>query len=625
MSDERNIRASRVTPAEEAARESRHEVLRELLGAYADRELPPETMAQIDAHLVGCAECRSGLEVHDAVRTRLAAERPAAPSPALRARIAAAIDAVPAPVVVPAPAPRAINQRSVVWLAVAGWVAAVVLAIALAVQTPASPQRAAGARAMTAPVQQVPLLGGIVDDYARVSRGDLSGTRSRPVRRARGRLLPDRAAARARRSSPWRVDDRRPWRAGGRPRVSRARPSRRAVPRRRGRVLPSSRRANGGGRSPSADRGDGGRALVAWPGTSTGTVLVGDVPVGVAADHLELGETALILLPTARVSRLRVFSPLVAVALSGAFAAPAVARAQTPTSPPASTPPAVAPDTLSPDSLAARLARAEAAIAALRQQLATESQSTVRTRSRLQLDLTGRILTNFFLTTGRVNNVDVPGVALAPSPTPVPEDEAFGVIVRQYAARCGRHRRWRARRQLRRRLRDGLLRRCAERAGGSSPLSRASDAHDEWAIAVVADGDHGRHGGATRLRAESREPRGDGHSVVLGLGQPLELARTAACLAGRRDDDRRQHRRSVGTAGRAHDAVFCGANADGARCRGRRRALGPTRVRGSLPREVGGQRLDSAAPMPPSAMAAARSASACIADGSPWARAREIS
>ena len=148
-----------------------------------------------------------------------------------------------------------------------------------------------------------------------------------------------------------------------------------------------------------------------------------------AADHLELGETALILPTTARASRLRVSSLLVAVALTGAFAAPAAARAQTPASPPEPATPAVAPDTLSPDSLAARLARAEAAIAALRQQLATESQSTVHTRSRLQLDLTGRILTNFFLTTGRVNVVDVPGSALAPVPTP--EDDAFGVTVRQ--------------------------------------------------------------------------------------------------------------------------------------------------------------------------------------------------
>ncbi|MEO6527750.1 MAG: hypothetical protein ABIP93_14100 [Gemmatimonadaceae bacterium] len=87
------------------------------------------------------------------------------------------------------------------------------------------------------------------------------------------------------------------------------------------------------------------------------------------------------------------------------------------------------PDSLSADSLAARLARAEAAIAALRQQLATESQSTVHTRSRLQLELTGRILTNAFLTLGRANNVDVPLIALAPSN--VEETDAFGVTARQ--------------------------------------------------------------------------------------------------------------------------------------------------------------------------------------------------
>lgn len=103
-----------------------------------------------------------------------------------------------------------------------------------------------------------------------------------------------------------------------------------------------------------------------------------------------------------------------------AFAArPAAARAQT----------APAPDSLSPDSLAARLARAEAAIDALRQQLATESQSTVHTRSRLQLELTGRIITNGFYTSGRANNIDVPLVALAPSDAE--DTDALGATVRQ--------------------------------------------------------------------------------------------------------------------------------------------------------------------------------------------------
>lgn len=148
-----------------------------------------------------------------------------------------------------------------------------------------------------------------------------------------------------------------------------------------------------------------------------------------AADPLEHGATALTLLSPARESRLRVSHPLVALALVGAFAAPAVARAQDPTPPTPAAAPAATPDTLSPDSLAARLARAEAAIAALRQQLATESQSTVHTRSRIQLDLTGRLLTNFFLTLGRSNNVDVPITALAPSADE--ERDAFGVTVRQ--------------------------------------------------------------------------------------------------------------------------------------------------------------------------------------------------
>lgn len=147
------------------------------------------------------------------------------------------------------------------------------------------------------------------------------------------------------------------------------------------------------------------------------------------ADPLELGATALTLLSTARDSRLRVFHSLVALALVGAFVAPAVARAQDPTPPTPSASPAASPDSLSPDSLAARLARAEAAIAALRQQLATESQSTVHSRSRLQLDLTGRLLTNFFLTLGRSNNVDVPISALAPGTED--ERDAFGVTVRQ--------------------------------------------------------------------------------------------------------------------------------------------------------------------------------------------------
>jgi hypothetical protein len=96
--------------------------------------------------------------------------------------------------------------------------------------------------------------------------------------------------------------------------------------------------------------------------------------------------------------------------LSG-LAAPARAQ-QRPVSPRDS---AAAADSTSRDSLAARLARAEAAIDLLRKQLAVEAATVVRTRSRLQVELSARILTNAFLTDSRANSVDVPQFAL-PSP-----------------------------------------------------------------------------------------------------------------------------------------------------------------------------------------------------------------
>jgi hypothetical protein len=60
------------------------------------------------------------------------------------------------------------------------------------------------------------------------------------------------------------------------------------------------------------------------------------------------------------------------------------------------------------DSLTARLQRAEAAIALLRQQLATQAASATQTQSRARFDLAGRVLINGFANSRRVNNVDVP-------------------------------------------------------------------------------------------------------------------------------------------------------------------------------------------------------------------------
>jgi hypothetical protein len=85
------------------------------------------------------------------------------------------------------------------------------------------------------------------------------------------------------------------------------------------------------------------------------------------------------------------------------------------------------------DSLRTRLARAEAAIALLREQLAEESETAVRTNSRLRLELSAQVLTNAFATLGRVNNVDVPQTVLPPpgaNATPATND-ALGFTLRQ--------------------------------------------------------------------------------------------------------------------------------------------------------------------------------------------------
>jgi hypothetical protein len=90
-------------------------------------------------------------------------------------------------------------------------------------------------------------------------------------------------------------------------------------------------------------------------------------------------------------------------------------------------------DSLALDSLKARLAAAEAAITLLREQLASESQSVVHTRSRIRVEFSAQVLTNSFITLGRVNNVDVPQTVLSPpaaTATP-PTNDATGITLRQ--------------------------------------------------------------------------------------------------------------------------------------------------------------------------------------------------
>jgi hypothetical protein len=69
------------------------------------------------------------------------------------------------------------------------------------------------------------------------------------------------------------------------------------------------------------------------------------------------------------------------------------------------------------DSLRQRVEDAEAALQALREQLATEASSALRTRSRVSLEFTGRALMHVVKNDARTNNVDVPVFARPDSGT----------------------------------------------------------------------------------------------------------------------------------------------------------------------------------------------------------------
>ncbi len=174
---------------ETAAREARHQVLIELLGAYADRELPPETTSQIEAHLVGCARCRSELAVHQAVQLRLGVTPPVAAPPALRARIAAAIAAT---TVVEAPAPAVTLPAAPFWMRRRALAAVAIAAVAIAITVGVVATRPDSARTIPPNLRQlavapssVPLLNDALDDYRRVTAGDLPG-RARDLDLVRG-------------------------------------------------------------------------------------------------------------------------------------------------------------------------------------------------------------------------------------------------------------------------------------------------------------------------------------------------------------------------------------------------------------------------------------------------------
>ena len=263
-------------PAERAARESQHQVLIDLLGAYADRELPPETTSQIDAHLVGCVRCRRELAIHNAMRRRLGVEPLVAAPPALRDRIVAAIAATPVPITAPAPAPRFPWLRRPVVLAA---VAVAGIAVALeGVSLVRHRTESTAAVPFTASVASVPLLRDALADYRRVVAGDLPG-RARDLDAVRSAVrfpIEPLDAPSVRLVAAWTTD------LGGDPAVVLAyRWDDRivlqyVVSEERFFQHPALRRAVAGGGLLSAR--DGVQGIVAWPTASAGAVLIGDVP-----------------------------------------------------------------------------------------------------------------------------------------------------------------------------------------------------------------------------------------------------------------------------------------------------------------------------------------------------------
>lgn len=262
-------------PAERAARESQHQVLIDLLGAYADRELPPETTSQIDAHLVGCVRCRRELAIHHAMRRRLGVEPPVAAPPALRERIAAAIAATPVPVSTPASGSAVVLRRPLVIAALAAAVVATGIGSTVLVRQRAD--KAALAPLATS-TSAVPLLRDVLADYRRVVAGDLPG-RARDLDAVRSAVafpIEPLGGSAVRLLAAWTTD------LGGEPAVVLAyRWDDRillqyVVSEERFFQHPAVRQAVADG-GLLATR-DGAQGIVAWPTASAGTLLIADLP-----------------------------------------------------------------------------------------------------------------------------------------------------------------------------------------------------------------------------------------------------------------------------------------------------------------------------------------------------------
>lgn len=163
------------------AREARHAVLASLLGAYADGELPAETVSQIDAHLLGCLRCRNEVRVQRALGARLANGTIPTASAAFQERIRRSIAAAPP---LPAASPPVARVSWSRWRA-----AGLVVVVGLALVTWRVARRTSD---ITSPTSTTPValavaptvLHELVGVYRTAARADLPG-RARDLERVR--------------------------------------------------------------------------------------------------------------------------------------------------------------------------------------------------------------------------------------------------------------------------------------------------------------------------------------------------------------------------------------------------------------------------------------------------------
>lgn len=132
------------------------------MGAYADGELSAAEARDVEAHLDGCEACRKALALQRGIRSQLAGEAAPAAGPALWARIRSVLDRAPT-------LPRTERRtwplpvgRALPWL---GWMLAAVLAGVILLDA-RPPERASG------PVRP-PMVEEALADYGRLRRGEL--------------------------------------------------------------------------------------------------------------------------------------------------------------------------------------------------------------------------------------------------------------------------------------------------------------------------------------------------------------------------------------------------------------------------------------------------------------------